>query len=314
MVMSLVSSILKKHKKQSFFERHREAFASLSDQELDTIFRAQPDLMVLFQELSISEEFSKRVVFSGIRQSAKNIHRFKLYDQSQWLIEALCSNIKRHKAAELLLSIVPRDKLTQAIFDFIIHQHIAVRISQLPRTLITSRNCMKVLVMDPGQWRQIPRHLIDEELALAMYRADSVALSRIPTEMVTEAMLAKGTVTLSHFEKLDEEKRAWFAKCWIDDPSSVGLTYYADRPLDFSVLLDRYQEVEAKRIFAYYKTPETIFLEDVLKVAYVDDLWYSAKNKTHQEQIIKIHGKKLLSVEGFPVELKRKWLEDDLNI
>lgn len=312
--MSLVSSILKKHKKPSFFERHRESFASLTDQELDTIFRAQPDMMVLFQELSISDEFSKRVVFSGIRQSVKNIHRFRLYAQSQWLIEALCCNIKRHKAADLLLSMVPRDKLTQAIFDFIIHQDTAVRISQLPRTLITSRNCMKVLVMDPDQWRHIPKQLIDEELALAMYRADPAALSRIPTEMVTETVLAKGTVTLNHFEKLDEEKRAWLAKRWLNDQSSVGLNYHMDSPVSLSDILDRYREAETKRIFSYYRTSETIFLEAVLKSAYIDDLWHSAKNKKHQEQIIKMHGKKLLEVEGFPVELKRKWLEEDLNL
>lgn len=312
--MSLVSSILKKHKKPSFFARHRDAIAMLTDQELDTVISTQPEMMGLLQDLQISDEFNQRVVFSGMRQSPRNIHRFKLYDQSSLLIDALCACYKPYKSAEFLMNLVPKHKLTQAIFDFVSRQGVYIRLSNLPRSLITRNNCLILLDIDPDQWRHVPRSLIDEELAAAMFRADSLALKQIPSHLITHEVIEKGAATLSHFVALNAEQQQWIAKQWLVNPERLALNVYMDRPLDLTAVIDRYRDAERKRGLFDRKNDEAIFFDEVLRVVYLDDLWFAAKDKIQQNLIIKIHGKKLLEVDGFPAELKREWLESDLNI
>ncbi len=312
--MSLVSSILRKHKKPSFFARHREAIGLLTDAELESIIGAQPDMMTVLLELDLPESFMKRVVFAGLKQTPRNIHRFTCYDHSEWLIEALCQHHAAVKTAKFLLEWVPKHKLTQPIFDFVVRQDEPISLHQLPKHLITRNNCLKILDMNPDQWRYVPENLIDEELALAMYRSDHFALKRIPHEHVTARVIAKGTTTLSHFEQLNAENRKVIVNLWLNEPGSVGLEYRVERPIDYSELIDRYREAERNKSFFGRKQQEAIFLEEVLQQAYLNDLWCSAKTHEQKDVLIKMHGKRLLEARDFPAELRRKWLEEDLSL
>ncbi len=315
--MSIVQSLLRKHKKAIFFQKNREQIEKLSSMEITFLVQQHAELMTHFQLMNISRDFSEKVITIGLSITHKNIKHIRTRDSGKLLVDTLCKKLLADDCARLLKNSLPLEYHDQHTFDYIVDNGFYFSLRNCPEKLITKENSIRVARIGDRSHNHIPKNMIDAEIALILFKGNPAVFKSLDRVLQTQQLSMEGAVSPTHISVLPPSHVNMIADAWMRGDENVGINAFRSAPKTAQECLVHCEEMLIS-LSRYRNTEE----RDAMRTLYHHALrsfspqesWDATTNEYQRELVIEVMGVDILTVKGLPYYVKRRCLSNDLEL
>lgn len=284
---------------------------SQSDHEIKIMF--DMGYQKILMPLEFESDLQKRILKLGIDYDPAFIRYLPKVEDGAFLLQAMTERLRSpDRVLECLNTYLPKRLWTSDLIDSMRSDGMIFSIKGCEDNLFTLDNIRWALNGAGLALADIPVKMITQDIAHLIYTKTGCSLRELPFEFRTYE-LARQIKDIAGLRKVPDIFLTDMAKEWLSGTACFSAPVAA--PLSAQEASHAYNDLLTKH---FYDHDHSILqLLRLYKYAYLSfdklELWEHRQGMT-EKILLEHYGRELMDAEGFPMSLKRKYIEADLSL